>query len=93
MGILHREAEKLKYLIPADGNFWLGCLAVLSDEFKMSKTEAESAASATMRTGLVGLLGGLYNMGHAYMPGSKLRDLAEMADIEAIYMQTEYGQS
>jgi hypothetical protein len=90
LGVMHRAALEKDYQIRHDGEFWTGCVTTLKSERKMSWSQADSLAAALMRTGLVTLLGGLMDMGHAYMPTDNLHQLGEMADLESYYMEEPF---
>lgn len=90
LGTMHREAAKLNYKLEQSGKFWLGCLEVLADERKILKQDSDLIGAKLLRTGLITLLTGLWDMGHAYMPTANLQKLAEMADLEAYYMEEPY---
>ncbi len=87
LGLMHREASKQNYQVAQSGEFWLKCLGLLESERNVTPGESDNIAAALLRTGLVSILSGLYDMGHAYMPSPNLKKLAEMADLEAYYME------
>lgn len=86
LGLVHREAQKVGYKIERSGAFWIECVKFLEAERGISPATADTIAAALLRSGLLSLLGGLYDMGHAYLPSSNLEKLGEMANLEAYYM-------
>lgn len=90
LGLLHREAGKIAYKLPRTGEFWSECLNLLKEERGFSYETSDLLAASLLRTGLVTLLGGLMDMGHAYMPTRNLEKLATMADLETYYMEEPY---
>lgn len=88
LAVAHRQANATGYQISRDGNFWIACKKELLFKFNMQDLIAESYAAALLRTGLIQLLGGLFDMGHAFLPSPLLQTVAEMADFESHYMTT-----
>ncbi|WP_296739946.1 hypothetical protein [Mesorhizobium sp.] len=84
LGVIQRQARKFDFKIPNDGNFWLACLAILHNEHGISRDDADGYAASCLRSGFVTNLGGLYGMGHAYMPSARMKSFDKIMDVEGV---------
>ncbi|KAA3500804.1 hypothetical protein DXM27_16505 [Rhizobium rhizogenes] len=84
LGVAYRLGSKMDFEIARDGRFWTDCLDVLSNDHKIDARVADSLAASLLRTGMLQILGGLFDMGHAYLPADKLIALGHLVDIEGL---------
>lgn len=84
LGVAFRLGEKADFKIGLDGSFWGECLKVLDEEHGMHAVTSDSLAASLLRTGFMRFLGGLMDIGHAYLPTEKLFTLGRIVDIEGL---------
>ncbi|CDZ73069.1 Hypothetical protein NGAL_HAMBI2610_46990 [Neorhizobium galegae bv. orientalis] len=84
LAVVHKHAEALNYTVERSGTFWGECMETLRKEHDFELYRSDGAAASLLRTGLIQLLGGLADMGHAYLPGKRLSQLGKLIDIEGV---------
>lgn len=82
-GVVYRLGKGQK--LSRDGNFWSGCLSELREQHGIDAEDADQFAAGLLRTGLLVILGGLMDMGHAYLPSRKLMSLGAMVDFHSVF--------
>ncbi|MCQ1766098.1 hypothetical protein NOJ28_11180 [Neorhizobium galegae] len=89
LGVMQRMAEERDYQIPRTGDFWMDVVRVLSQQYDIDPGAADASAGACLRTGLLTILGGLMDIGHAYLPSVHLKEIGRLTKIEVVLRRDE----
>lgn len=94
LGVMHRLAKARDYPADTSGELWNSVVESTCREFNMEEVEVTAVCAALLRTGLLRTFSGLgLTGGQAFNPTPALKNLAELASIEAAYMETALGSS
>lgn len=88
LGEIHRIKSSGRSFDVAAG-IWMEALKILEEQHNIANEDADMIAAACLRTGLLQFRGGLRDIGHAYLPTSRLQKFMLLADVEGVMRRHE----